>query len=184
MIIGSAQPGSVAQTIKNGNFRMAPSHHVLLSWFLRRGWRSIGTLRRYWFPVAGFEGVWVQSVSNERRPFSLACIEYGATRRQWDYRGFAFDAALELKASWHTSGIHFDPRRRAWHFSGDGKLLQVAKGGVVKETNSFDIAVALTLPNALKHPEIHAKAADFNFDLDAKQGRATHLRDNVEAHRG
>ena len=88
--------------------------------------------RRWFHPIGAFEGAWVEKISLESRPYSLAFIEFNREQNAYQLYGFGF-GAKELReciagpgreaASWRSERLLLDTNRKALFFySQDAKV--------------------------------------------------------------
>jgi hypothetical protein len=100
-----------------------------------RRWTSFEFVRRSRYPgPTSLEGLWLQRVELEGRPYSISRIRYVSERR-WTYSGVGFDAHFAPKAEWHSASLHYDEEEKKWYFAGDAWLLDHNPGiGTYKRT--------------------------------------------------
>jgi len=92
-----------------------------LDYFFRKGWMSIGFIRRR-LHCANFEGIWLQRVGLPDRPYSIAVIRHAAGHKGWIYEGLGFNSDFEQAAEWDTRSLLYNADRHEWYFMGDAMV--------------------------------------------------------------
>lgn len=86
---------------------------------------ELRAVRRRLYPVAAFEGVWLQRTSLGERPYSVSWIRFERARDggpRWVYEGWALDRTFGLAARWECRDVQFDEADRRWFFLGPASL--------------------------------------------------------------
>jgi hypothetical protein len=94
----------------------------LLEYFFRKGWLSIGIIRRWLHHCANFEGIWLQRVGLPDRPYSIAVIRHAPGRQGWIYEGLGFNRDFEQAAEWDSASLLYNEDRHEWYFKGEAEI--------------------------------------------------------------
>lgn len=82
-------------------------------------------------PKASFEGLWLEKVRIDERPYSLATIAFDKETRSYLYSGYAFNDKGELRAHWDTFELKFDLRQfNKCHFYGESVFLNGSRESI------------------------------------------------------
>lgn len=129
-------------------------------------------LRFYWFrkqyyPIAKFEGCWIQSLNITERPHSISWVKYNDDSRSYSYYGFAFDKNGEPVAHWTADSLVYNSEH-GFYFHGTGYLQQAESLNPVENWGYIRF-----YPANVKHDNNFLFGSGFSFDIGDKASKSS-----------
>jgi hypothetical protein len=148
-----------------------------LDFVVRKGGTYFKPIRRIRHdPIVRYEGLWLQKVDIDERPYSVGRIQY-LSDGHWSYRGIGYSKDhWKPAAEWETYSLNYDGALKRWHFAGDSSLLKlnVGAGHYDKEHRGY---VSPILNLDLEEPDtIPATVVDLELKQENRVFKATLYR--------